>query len=214
MTVILDAFALSYISVPKAACSSLKSMFFRVENHCPFPEFTANGRRWFVHDVYPSMAFPRLPHARIASHRRIAVVRDPLERLLSCYANRVVHYEELSEAHLSPEAIAAGASPDPDLRTFVDRLRLYREHSPSIHHHTNPLCHYLGAEPGYFERLFTLATLPALVALVAAATGQTLAIERLQTGGPKIGRDALTPGLISRLETFYEADYAAYGAYF
>jgi len=211
MTAILPKHGITYVSAPKVACSSLKTLFFDIENQAPFPEFTGNGRVWSVHDVYNSRAFDALPHDEIAAYRRFTVVRDPIARLLSCYSNRVVFYGELSAEHLSPQAIAEGATPDPDLCQFVDRLRLYRLHSPSIYHHSEPLCAYLGRDPGYYEQVYGMDGLADFVALLEGIVGRGLTLERLQTGGPKLTRDALTPGLLRRLEQFYEADYSIWG---
>ena len=81
MTVILDAQKLTYVAVPKVACTSTKTMLFEVENGFAFQPFHANGRGFYIHDFYPSIKFGKLPKARIADHTRLAVVLEKLQTL-------------------------------------------------------------------------------------------------------------------------------------
>ncbi len=83
MTVFLWKHKLSYIAVPKVACTSVKAMLFEVENGRPFQRCVANGKVFHVHLYYPTLQFTDLPRARIADHARFALVRDPIGRFLS-----------------------------------------------------------------------------------------------------------------------------------
>jgi hypothetical protein len=80
MTVILGKHKLSYILVPKVACTSLKAFFFEVENGLPFRDFRTSGRPWWIHQFYPNSR-----HARRRDHgAREARTRSRVEASQYC----------------------------------------------------------------------------------------------------------------------------------
>ncbi|KPQ05535.1 MAG: Sulfotransferase family [Rhodobacteraceae bacterium HLUCCA12] len=213
MTVILAKQKLSYIPVPKVACTSLKAFFFEVENGFPFRDFRTSGRPWWIHHFYPSIPFADQKLALMEEHTRIAVVRDPVRRLLSCYSNRVMHHKELSEKRAGPALAEADLPCDPDLSTFVQRLPDYCAAVASIWHHAMPMVEYLGRDPQFYTHLYKIEATPDMQADVQRLTGSKAELKRLQTGGPKFGIDRLNAQEIARLKDFYDEDYAIFGAY-
>ena len=211
MTAILDEFKLSYVAVPKVACTSIKTMLFEVENGFAFQHFSASGRSFWIHDFYKSVPFGDLKHAAMADHRRLAVVRDPVRRLLSCYSNRVLHHRELSRDKARKPLRTADLPFNPDLPTFVAHLEGYMAAVDSIRHHALPMVAYLGHDPAYYARVFGMSELDAFVEEVRVASGREVALGRLQTGGPKIDPEALSAAETRRLQAFYAEDYALYG---
>lgn len=213
MTVILDEHKLSYIPVPKVACTSLKTMFFEVENGFEFGTFQSSGRPWWIHDFYRSIPFKRQKLSQMAGHRVVAVVRDPVKRLLSCYANRVIHHKELSEGTAGAVLRAADLPCDPDLSTFVARLAAYCDAVESIRHHALPMVVYLGRDPQFYAQIYPIGATVTLQADVEQLTGVKATLSRLQTKGPKITPDALSAQELALVKAFYAEDYALYGAY-
>jgi len=203
----IDKHAISYAPVPKAACTSLKLMFFELENGFAFRNMTRNGRMFHIHTFYPSTLFNASAAKAAAGHWRIAVTRDPVARLLSAYANRAVFYRELRRERLTAEAVAEGATPDPDLEGFIDRLEVYRAHSTSIRHHTDPQHLFLGRDPAFYHRLYQMRELSDLVRDVSMRAGKALALPHAQTGGPKLGAGMLGAGALRKLRDFYAEDY-------
>lgn len=200
--------------MPKVACTSLKRMFFAVENDRPFEPFRVNGVEFHIHRLYPSLPFEKQPHPRMARHHRVTVVRDPVRRFLSCYSNRVVHYGELSEKAAGPALARAGLAPDPDLSLFIDRLEDYCRASASIDHHARPMSDFLGTDPGLYAEIHPIERVGDMVAGLETRLGRKLVLERLQTGGPKIDPEVLTPAQTDRLRAFYAQDYDIWGRYF
>lgn len=213
MTVILKDLKLSYVAVPKVACTSIKTMLFEVENGFAFRPFSANGRTWWIHDLYRSIPFTDQRQDLMADHRRLTVVRDPIQRLLSCYANRVVHHRELSRDKARKQLRNTELPFNPDLSTFVAHLAEYMQRVESIRHHALPMTEYLGADPAWYAQIYPMARLGDFVADVSAVAGRPLALARMQTGGPKITPDALSEAETVRLRQFYAEDYALYGAF-
>ena len=211
MTVFLWEKKLSYIAVPKVACTSVKSMFFRYENGRPFRDFVANGSYFHIHKIYPGMKFDQLPHGRIADHDRLALIRSPVRRFLSAYSNRVVFYRELSAAAAGEALAERELTPDPDLATFIDRIADYRAAVPSIFHHTRPMVDFLGRDTGYFAALYPLARMRDFVAEINRRLETGLKVQKLHTEGPKIDPSSLSGPQIAALQRFYAEDYSVFG---
>jgi len=215
MTVFLWDHKLTYVSVPKVACTSLKNAFFEIENGFRFKRFRANGQPKHIHNtVYPSRLYSEIPHGRITGHTRLTVVRDPVKRLLSCYSNRVVFFGELSSKHISDEFQEMGATPDPSIEEFVEKLGLYRDASRAIWRHSNPLADFLGNDSSYYHGVYSIEDLDAFRVRVEQIVGHDLQIRHLQTGGPKISPDELSPNTLRKIRKIYEEDYDIYGRFF
>ena len=213
MTVFLWDHKLTYVSVPKVACTSLKHMFFEVENKRPFKAFTTNGKFHHIHHFYKGYAFSDLPQDRIADHIKLTVVRDPVRRLLSCYANRVVYHQELSLQKAGPALLQAGLQPDPDLSLFLERLDDYCAAVGTINHHARPMVQILGRDPAFFDEIFAIERLSDFTHMVGQIVGRDLTAPHMQTGGPKIGPDALTPAQEAAIRRRYGEDYDIWGRY-
>ena len=214
MTVFLWAQKLTYISVPKVACTSLKHMFFEIENGHPYEPVQINGNIFHIHRFYGGYAFDDLPRARIADHSRLTLVRDPLRRLLSCYSNRVVHHKELSPEKAGPALRKAGLKPNPSLALFVDRLEEYAETVGPIGHHARPMVNTIGRDPGYFEAIYSLERIGEFVQRVERQVGRSLTLTHRQTSGPKIDPNELSPGQVAAIRKYYAEDYDIWGGYF
>ena len=142
------------------------------------------------------------------------MVRDPVKRFLSAYANRVVYYEELSDKFIGDSASERGVPVNPDLHEFVEHLFVYREISNSIRLHTQPLVYFLGDDSSFYDRVFDISEMTDFDALVSSHIKKPYSTPHLQTGGPKIPVSELTDKEILKIKKFYEADYRAYGEYF
>lgn len=214
MPITLDDLKLSYTPVPKTACTSLKMVFFDVENGREFVPFRRNGREFHIHNVYASVLFNAKQAERLADHRRLILVRDPIRRLLSAYGNRVVHHRELSLASARKELLAHDLAPDPELKEFVAKLPRYAKAVESIDHHARPLVDFAGTDAGHYTRVYRMSEIGELVADVSAIAGRKLPLGRLQTGGPKLSVDDLGRKEIDALREFYAEDYRAFGRWF
>lgn len=157
---------LTYISVPKVACTSLKSYFYEIENGKPFEPYRVDGTLFTIHKHAKSVRFSSIEPQKMVGHRRIAVVRDPWRRVLSCYADKVVHGGALDSVVFSSEQKKIGMVANPSLDNFVDFLEGYCAVSSMIRHHARPLSFYLGENPGFYDRVFALQELPKMIAYV------------------------------------------------
>ena len=214
MPIILDEMKLSYTPVPKTACTSLKTLFFEVENGREFIPFKRNGREFHIHNVYPSVFFnPKLTE-RQSEYSRFLLVRDPILRLLSAYSNRVVHHGELSREKARKQLVAHDLAPNPSLVEFVHKLPIYMKAVETIDHHTRPLIDFAGPEANFYTRIYNMSEIDEMLAEIASIVGQPLKLQRLQTGGPKLSLEDLGSREIERLREFYAGDYSEYGDHF
>ncbi len=215
MPIILAEHKLAYFPVPKIACTSFKHVFYEIEHGEPFDrEFETNKRKG-IHATYPAMHFDRIDLAEIQEFDRFAIVRDPVKRLLSCYANRVVHHKELSAHRMMPNNKEFGLKPNPSLDEFIDNLTLYRKVSYNVRHHTKPICIFLGDEPAYFSKIFPIEkTQDFFDHIKSLVRSNTLELGRYQTAGPKLKVEDLTSTQIKNIKNQYAKDYDIFGTYF
>nr|WP_225612184.1 sulfotransferase family 2 domain-containing protein [Paracoccus sp. PAR01] len=146
--------------------------------------------------------------------RRIILVRDPLQRLLSAYSNRVVHHHERSPGKAQKQLTEHDLAPNPSLQEFIAKLPQYARAVETINHHMRSLVDYAGGGAGYYSRIYRMLAIGDMVSDISAVVGRLLTLARLQTGGPKIGIDALGSQDINTLLDFDAEDYRVFGGYF
>lgn len=161
---------LVYIPVPKVATTSLKYFLFEINEGQNFDDVYTKREKKHVHNFHKSfnsVHFSKLDKQAIADKRCVAIVRDPIDRLLSCYKNRVV-----AKGCLSPDRIDKKlaeilcVSPDPDLQSFMINLQKYRLLSQEVRHHTDLQCDFLGETLDFFDFVFRIVDVDKFAELV------------------------------------------------
>ena len=214
MAIFLEKQDVAYFSVPKCACSTLKRLFFQLENDFPFRMYRTNGELVHIHTVYPTHRMSRQARRRAEGMFKFAVVRDPVSRILSCYRNRVVYRKELSAKHIQGVKRLAGLPPDPDLSTFVKNLERYRMISRPIAHHSQNLSYFLGNTPDWFDKIYDIRKVDDLMQDLRERVGELPEVERSQMGGPKVSIADLSEQEIAKIRKMYAEDYKLFGKYF
>jgi hypothetical protein len=213
MSVILDKYSLFYIPIPKVACTSIKLMFFELESGFPFKGYTVNGKKRHIHEYYRSGLWENVPHKRVANFQRVTLVRDPVDRFISAYSNRVVHHKELSSEKTGPNFKNKGLEHNPGIDLFIDRFDDYYNASGSIFHHMRPMVDFLGEDASYFSKVYSIEELNKFVIDISEHMGVDLTIGRHQTGGPKLKKENLTETQLIKIKSFYKNDYRAFSNY-
>ncbi|WP_068118022.1 sulfotransferase family 2 domain-containing protein [Tropicimonas marinistellae] len=214
MTIYLPKHALTYVSVPKCGCTSLKHFFFQISNGFEFRRFRLNGHSYYIHQFAKSVAFDALQKKQMRGHRKIAVVRDPVDRVVSCYANKVVD-ERLLERPGSAAFLEERDMPSmPTVGQFIQDLPLYQNAAPGIRHHSQPLSHFLGRDPAYFDRLFSLRELPDLCDYVRAIVGDVPDLRHSQKSRSRAAAAELTEADRQRVDEMFAEDREIFGAFF
>lgn len=188
MPIVLEDHGIAYYATPKVACSSVKSALFELAHGVRYEQVATPEKPW-VHDHYFSTGFERLENPE--RFFKFAVVRDPVERFVSAYQNRVVMYKELGEP--------------PDFSTFVRELDRYRQQSGSIEHHTAAQHDFIGGDLTYYDRVFPMGELHLLPQVIADATGYKVTLEHLHKGLDE--KLLVTDRERQILSEIYEKDY-------
>ncbi len=209
-------FKIAYFPVPKVASTSMKHAFYQLEHGKAFDEADRPGHPANIHEsFFSTRTFYKIDHARYADYTRIAIIRDPAQRILSAYRHRVAGMGELGEGRIDMDlARALGVRADPTREEFLCNLEAYRILSKSIRHHTDPFTKYLGHDLSYFTDVVKLHRLGRLAAQISALTGQ-----RFELGHHQKGRDTppgmrMRPKMRSALLSYCAGDYALMKGYF
>lgn len=215
MAMFIEKANLTYVSVPKCACSSLKRAFHEVNTGEKFRVVKIDGKKRSVHNAYGSPAFRVVEKAlRTGEYKGdlMAVLRNPIDRLVSCYTHKVVRREWLKRVEPG-EMAKRGLSPEPDFEAFVERLADYQAVSPVILRHSRPLTFFLGAEPKRYARLFDMAQLPEFIALVNARAGTQVALGHKNKSKQDM-EPVVSAQVAKKIDEVFATDHDVFGAYF
>lgn len=193
---------------PKSGGTSVRAFLFHLENGFPFSEYRIQGKLHDANALLTNNRFRIADHNQYKDFRRFAVVRDPVRRFLSGYGNRVVHYGELSAAHLGDRLSSSALPPDPDIDTFVDKFTEYRALSKSIDRHFSPQQKFIGGDPSYYEKIFRLEEISNFVHFINTEYKGDAVMPRLQSGGPKIDFDVLSDKTQAKILSLCQNDVA------
>jgi hypothetical protein len=207
MAMILDTFQLAYYPSPKVACTSLKTALYRLENSQDWQDFRIDGKTIYIHDHIPSDAFEPL-EVQKSHYFKFAILRDPIDRFLSAYQNRVVDFGELSAEHIASHPELEGLPLSPTISEFVENLERYRSISPSIRHHTEPQHVFIGSDLSYYDRVFRFEEVQEIPEILYRITGIKFELPHQQKSLAKIKLSDLSKRDIRGIEWFYREDYA------
>jgi len=207
----LPAHKLSFYTVPKCGCTSIKNFFFEIENGYVFQPYRVNGQRITIHQVHRSIPFERLSTEGEEGYTKIAVVRDPVDRLISCYESKV-----LGGGHLKSEPVLRflrkkRLTSEPDLETFVDNLAKYQRASKMILRHSSPLSMYLGSDAAWFDKLFDISEMDEMKAFVEKRVGKTANLPHRNLSKKKVDPSEISDGLRDKIRSMFKEDIAIFG---
>ena len=151
---LLKSHDLGYMFLPKTASSSLKRLIYEIEMGEPFPEDGLPGRPNFHSHQW--VVRSRLGDISKAG-RRMIVIRDPVKRALSAYADKVQKKKLISKNNLQkkrPELIGKLPAYNPSLSVFLEFFEDYLR-IQTIHHHIRPFNELLnGHDLTFFTDIF------------------------------------------------------------
>ncbi|QDL93440.1 sulfotransferase family protein [Paroceanicella profunda] len=205
MTATIDAHSIVYFPIPKVASSSLKRVFYHANHGKPLDEDAPGAS---AHAEASSTRFHRVDLSAYEGWTKIAVVRDPIRRILSAYTNRVLQRKVLSARHVNPAAAEAlGVPLDPGLQKFVFNIDQYRALSAPIRNHTDPSAVFLGPDLGWFDKVYRMEELDALVEYLSGRTGVRLVLPSRMVSETKIDFADLPAAVQRGLREYCAADY-------
>lgn len=199
---------LIYIPIPKNACTSTKQVLHRIEFGREFDTTRpVNDPYVDIHDYYKKRdgAFTGTEELNSATdYNRFAIIRDPVERLISCYRNRVIDLGDLKNDPVSLQKYKL--SEKPDLNTFVMNLKKYRKANKSIEHHSRPQSAFLGGTLRYLDFIFPIEDLEGLQQFLQQFSPGLTFLNR-KSGGTKVETSDLSQKALKSAYSFYKKDY-------
>lgn len=207
-----------YIYATKCACTSLKQWIYQIKFQQEFQSHDRHGEWIHIHNC-PELH--QIDKQQLAKQEpflnKITVIREPISRFISAYANRVIYYQELSDRVVYKDRLLeAGLKLNPDINYFVDNLAQYQELSDrwTILHHTRPLTDFIGKDLDIYTKIYQINEINLIRNDILAYPAnshldpQTIPeIPKLQTGGPKLELNILTPKSFQKLVEYYATDY-------
>lgn len=209
MAIGIPSVGLQIYTSPKVFSTSLKYLAFWLENKREFTPFVANGRTHHVHRFYPTGPYRRPDRDRY--EHVVAFVRNPLDRLVSAYRNRVLVRREQSGNDWR-RAVLRGLPAEPSFSEFVSRLDKYREQISEISHHTTPQVDFLGPDLHVYDKVFAAETLADFETFVTDLAGEKVKLPNEQRSA-RTEPIVVNPQTRAQVHSFYRVDYTALGNY-
>ena len=106
------------------------------------------------------------------------LVRDPVERIVSVYNNRIMHHKKLGLPRRETQnAMNTGLAVRPTINYFINNLEKYQSAVPDIRWHSLPQSHFLGQDITIYNKVFKLDEMDSLrLALIEHWQNNNLAI--------------------------------------
>lgn len=211
----IDQFSLGVSLFPKTGSTSFKYFLFEAEHGRAFKKENQPIHIWANKN-------------RIASLKdcqfRLILIRDPIERFISCYNNKVIQARLLDNRDIGPLSLANAEreSPYPSFDEFVDNFAEIRK-LPVINHHTKPISEFLGTRNlDFFSEVFTFDEIDNLAERINQITGANVALSHYQNSAnndwdeaPKrADLSSLTPSQFNYLTRLYSAEYLFLNPYY
>ena len=170
---------IQYCPTPKCGCTSTKIMIYKA----------LGGTISDEEDIH--LRFPTPTFTRRAAHIKFCIIRDPVERFLSAYSNKVVHH---------------GIIPFVEFDDFIDNFQKYYNGHKGINHHFRPQVVFIGRFPNYHNRILSLSQMPSVSEFLSEIIGKPVKLEKRQTGGNN-RKPVPTKKQIDFIESLYKDDY-------
>lgn len=193
-----------YHPAPKNAGSSMRQCLFEIDNGRPYRPMIIDGKNIELFMIYGQpvkfQAAPPMPE-----YQRFALVRDPVSRFLSAYANRVLDPRWRNRSH-EQLCQSMGLPAMPDIDEFIDNLQMYQSIS-EIRHHTRSQRFFLGDSLSYYDRIFKVENLPEAIDYLSSRSGVPVDFPALKADGPKLRKSELSDLSLRRLKQLLASDY-------
>jgi len=147
---------------------------------------------------YPqfSRIIPEIPLCEVKERKAFCIVRDPVERFISAYSDRVLRYKR-EEFTAFPEISS--------LINNLDKLESF----PVLAHHLRPMRSFYGDDLDRYHRVFSFNDLGSVKRYLEQSLSATLPELKLQSC-ERLEKPVLSSNETSFLRDFYAEDYRIY----
>ncbi len=229
MAIVSHESQLIYFDVPKVACTTLKTHFYELANGPPDktqqPSYKdrvkkAFGRapsrtpvRWINNqEGYRTLSYERalreqeLPN----TYTRIAIVRDPIARFYSAWANKANEADFARRKELE-DLRNEGLPTSPDFGEYLDNYEGYQIHSRSVRVHNKRYAWHLGDRVSSYDHIFKIEDMAELENWLSARENRPIQLPYSNRSKRNKNRVELTAAQKKKLTALTAPDYAWLG---
>gem|GEM_PF-6463403 len=198
---------LLYFPAPKCGSTSIRNMINILDGDASVGEYVHDqpDRYELVDHAHMNAEFP--------DHKKLVIVRDPIERVRSYYFGNIEERDQL-KIDVDGRDSFYGLSTKPTYDEFLDRFMDYRRVFITVRHHTEPVTSYAGADATMFDKVGSVKKLADVTEYLSDLTGISLPlVHDMQTKASKTKPVGFSVAEQS-LQKFYARDYSAFGDWF
>lgn len=209
MPIKLEHYNLVYFPVPKIASSSFKSTCYFVKHGKDFNVGSERGGLTLSGHApgWRAQAFDKKELDSLGDYEKIVIVRDPIERIVSAFWNRVFVHKDLSEEKLGKNVFREmSVRPNPRLVDFSEKIDIYRAMSSSVRWHTNLISYFIGNDLGVYDHVFHMSEIKNLYDFMRKKTGLPINFSK-RNSTPGDHNRYMTPEVVENIKVYAEADF-------
>ncbi|MEM7703814.1 MAG: sulfotransferase family 2 domain-containing protein [Pseudomonadota bacterium] len=225
MAVVSHELKLIYFDVPKVACTTLKTQLYELA-HGPLvtsyqPTLRDHARRALgrphrhkkgpsVHyrDGYRTLSYARAIREQDLpiDYARIAVVRDPIARFYSAWANKANEADFARRDELE-DLRNEGLLTAPDFQRYLADFEAYRALSRPVRVHNQPYSWHLGPSASDFDQIFQIENMGPLEAWLTERHSGPITLDKSNRSERKQDAVSLTNDEKAKLLALTQDDY-------
>lgn len=229
MAIVSPTLGMVYFDITKIASSSLKVLFWEIENGRPYPsenKILRVAQRWRARllrdaskrpdslhndfDWLKTRAFDPTAGAEEGYHR-FTVVRDPMQRLLSAWKDKI-NRKQFEKRPAEIRALRHEGLPlDPSFGEFIDHFDAYCRISRPARIHSTHYAWHLGDDLSFFDSIHKLEQMDALLDRFSKKLGRPVVLPRSNASRNERRSAALTDPQLERLAEITAPDYRLLG---
>ncbi|MEL6708305.1 MAG: sulfotransferase family 2 domain-containing protein [Pseudomonadota bacterium] len=225
MAVVSHELKLIYFDVPKVACTTLKTQLYELAHGplvAPFqptlkdraraalgrPRPRHKGPSVHYRDGYRTFSYTRALREQDlpSDYARIAVVRDPIARFYSAWANKANEADFARRDELE-DLRNEGLSTAPDFQQYLEAFEVYRTHSRPVRVHNQPYSWHLGPSASDFDKIFQIEDMSRLEAWLCERHGEPITLKKSNLSERKQKAVALEDSQKAKLLALTHEDY-------
>lgn len=225
MAIVSHEFKLIYFDVPKVACTTLKTHLYelargplvppgqpslkdRARAALGRPRPQNKGPSVHYRDGYRTLSYARAVREQDLpeDYARIAVVRDPIARFYSAWANKANEADFTRRDELE-DLRNEGLSTAPDFQQYLMNFEAYRTHSRPVRVHNRPYSWHLGPSASDFDQIFQIENMSSLEAWLSDRHGAPITLRKSNRSGRKQDVIPLTQEQKANLLALTQEDY-------
>jgi hypothetical protein len=200
---------IGYKFIPKTASTSIKYLLFEIEKGRPFippvkgEKFDKPIHRWAEEKRNADISECKY---------RLLVIRDPIERFLSAFNEKIFHKRWLKDhKFFKDKLLYADASSLPNINYFIENMGTFLNEYEYLNHHIKPATQFIGEiRLSFFTHIYPIENIQHLYEDVGRWTGAKAQLPHRNNS--KIKKKQFTLADISEqnlllLETFFKCDY-------